>query len=305
MELEELTISRLSGLKDFSDEFTRLGDEYICAIIDFSSPFSREFHPVRLDGLGIILTLEGEIEININTHKINLGKNQLTVISPNTVLGSASKKDEKGKALFLFLSTTFIQNINISLPVISKTYHRISEAPVMTIEQQNIRMLEGFFNMLKINAEFNTANPDNVFSRNIARSLTASLVYFLMQLATYNLEAINANTANLSGSRRGTYLREFIILVQQNYKQERSVSFYAKKLFISPKYLSALIKETTGRSAAEWIDQYVILEAKNLLRFSGMSVQQVAYALNFNNQSSFGKYFKHLTGISPSNFQKG
>ena len=65
-----------------------------------------------------------------------------------------------------------------------------------------------------------------------------------------------------------------------------------------------LVKEATGRSATEWIDEFVIIEAKNLLRFSGKNIQQVAYALNFPNQSSFGKYFKRLTGISPMAYQK-
>ena len=93
-------------------------------------------------------------------------------------------------------------------------------------------------------------------------------------------------------------------LVHLHYTKERSVSFYASRLFISPKYLSLLVKEATGRSAARWIDYFVINEAKNLLRFSGKNIQQVAYALNFSNQSSFGKYFKHLTGMSPTEFQK-
>ena len=52
------------------------------------------------------------------------------------------------------------------------------------------------------------------------------------------------------------------------------------------------------------IDEFVILEAKNLLRFSGKNIQQIAYELNFPNQSSFGKYFKHLTGMSPSEYQR-
>ena len=94
------------------------------------------------------------------------------------------------------------------------------------------------------------------------------------------------------------------MLVSQHYRKERGVAFYASKLFISPKYLSLIIKESTGQSAARWIDNFVILEAKNLLRFSGKNVQQVAYELNFTNQSSFGKYFKHLTGMSPTKFQR-
>ncbi|MDE6121446.1 MAG: helix-turn-helix domain-containing protein, partial [Muribaculaceae bacterium] len=106
------------------------------------------------------------------------------------------------------------------------------------------------------------------------------------------------------GPRRSGYVHEFMKLVHLYYTRERSVSFYASKLFISPKYLSLLVKEATGHSAAWWIDSFVITEAKNLLRYSGKNIQQVAYALNFSNQSSFGKYFKHLIGMSPTEFQK-
>ena len=76
----------------------------------------------------------------------------------------------------------------------------------------------------------------------------------------------------------------------------------AERLHITPKYLSSVIKEVSGKSA-EWIDQYVILEAKALLRYSGLSIQEIAYELNFSTQSFFGKYFKHHTGISPSAYK--
>lgn len=104
-------------------------------------------------------------------------------------------------------------------------------------------------------------------------------------------------------SRRVLYTHEFVRLVRKYFRMEHSVRFYANKLCISPKYLSLVVKETSGRTAAEIIDEYLLLEAKNLLRFSGKNIQQVAYELNFSNQSSFGKYFKHLTGLSPSEFQ--
>ncbi len=110
----------------------------------------------------------------------------------------------------------------------------------------------------------------------------------------------------ISGNRsvsRTTIVRDFIKLVHVHYTTERSVGFYAGRLCISPKYLSLLVKEATGRSAARWIDEFVLMEAKNLLRYSGKNVQQVAYALNFPNQSSFGKFFKHLTVQSPTAYQ--
>ncbi|MDE6038174.1 MAG: AraC family transcriptional regulator, partial [Duncaniella sp.] len=137
----------------------------------------------------------------------------------------------------------------------------------------------------------------------IARCLIAALLYQVLNLVTRRLKD-SPDEVRPSRSRRSTYVNEFMRLVHEHHVRERSVAFYAGKLFISPKYLSLIIKESTGRSATEVIDSYVILEAKNLLRFSGKNIQQVAYELNFPNQSSFGKYFKHLTGMSPSEYQR-
>lgn len=105
-------------------------------------------------------------------------------------------------------------------------------------------------------------------------------------------------------SRQEIFFGKFIALLTQYHTQERSVTFYAEKLCITPKYFSTLIKKQTGKSAAQWIDDYVILEAKNLLKFSGMSIQEIAYHLNFSTQSFFGKYFKHQTGLSPANIDR-
>ena len=93
-------------------------------------------------------------------------------------------------------------------------------------------------------------------------------------------------------------------LLQQYNKRERNVSFYAKQLNITPKYLSSVVKEVSGKTAACWIDESVILEAKALLKYSGMSIQEIAYHLNFSTQSFFGKYFKQHTGTSPSRYKR-
>mgnify|MGYP002942986293 CR=1 FL=1 len=87
--------------------------------------------------------------------------------------------------------------------------------------------------------------------------------------------------------------------------QQRSVGFYAGQLNLTPKYLTTLIKRISGLSVSEWIDNYVILEAKTLLKYSNMSVQEIAYYLNFPNQSFFGKYFKNHTGMTPTAYRLG
>jgi len=103
--------------------------------------------------------------------------------------------------------------------------------------------------------------------------------------------------------REEILFKEFIRLVGEHHRQERRVDFYAEQLFLSPKHFSTVIKKVSGKTAGQWIDEYVILEAKTLLKYSAMSIQEVAYYMNFPNPSFFGKYFKHHTGMSPSEYK--
>jgi AraC-like DNA-binding protein len=105
-------------------------------------------------------------------------------------------------------------------------------------------------------------------------------------------------------NKKDELFNSFYRLVLQHYKDSREVGFYADKLCVAPKYLSAVIKETTGKSAFEWITDYVLLEAKSLLKSTNMTIQQISDELNFANQSFFGKYFKRLTGMSPSEYKR-
>ena len=82
------------------------------------------------------------------------------------------------------------------------------------------------------------------------------------------------------------------------------MQFYADKLHLTPKYLSKIIKEASGRSGPDWIDEYVILEAKNLLRYSKMTIKEIVFALNFPNASVFHKYFKAHTGLTPTDYRR-
>ncbi len=99
-------------------------------------------------------------------------------------------------------------------------------------------------------------------------------------------------------------MAKFILAVSEHFRTERQVSFYAHKLCITPKHLSSVIKEISGRTASDWIENYVVMEAKVLLKTTDMTIQEIAVYLNFANQSFFGKYFKHHTGVSPTTYRK-
>ena len=82
------------------------------------------------------------------------------------------------------------------------------------------------------------------------------------------------------------------------------MKFCAEQLGWTPKHLSGVVKEVSGKTVGEWIDEFVILEAKALLNSSSMNIQEIADRLSFANQSFFGKYFKHYTGMSPKEYRK-
>lgn len=104
-------------------------------------------------------------------------------------------------------------------------------------------------------------------------------------------------------NRKEEIFMQFIGQVQENYTKERNVTFYADKLCVSPKYLSSVIHEVSGKYATEWINEYVILECKAMLKTEGDSVKNVCNRLNFANQSFFAKYFKQHTGMTPREYK--
>ena len=129
-----------------------------------------------------------------------------------------------------------------------------------------------------------------------------SVLYETLSIYASHIDGEATNKNNVR--RKEDVFYRFLLLVEANYQKERSVNFYAEKLSITPKHLSAVAKETSGHTAGEWIDSYVILEAKLLLHNSELTIQEISTKLNFANQSFFGKYFKHHTGMSPRSYRQ-
>ena len=97
--------------------------------------------------------------------------------------------------------------------------------------------------------------------------------------------------------------KQFLKLVETHHYKERDISFYAEKLCLTPKYLSSIIRDVSGELAGNWIDNYVIIEAKALLISSNLTIQEICYKLNFSTPSSFTRFFKRITGMSPRKFR--
>lgn len=290
----------LFTLKGVSSEFHQLGNSYAYAHTGPITPKNLpDAEPQKINGMVLFLVKEGEVTLEINLERYVFEANSFAVIPYGAIIKLIKTGKSKIESFAIYYSSEFLHDININFTAISVPTFVDRHTPAQILTEDESALILKYFELLKLNA---MAKINEHVEKNIASSLTAALVY---QMVMFHYKRIGQHEV-LKGQRscRNAYVHDFMKLVHVHYSRERSVAFYADKLCISPKYLSLLVKETTGKSAAKWIDDFVLMEAKNLLRFSGKNVQQVAYALNFSNQSSFGKYFKHMTGMSPTEYQK-
>lgn len=297
---KSLELSEIAAAISGDTHTAGMADNYLYLRFNraIDSRFEYMGSPRRLKCIAIMVVRHGTLDVEVDLCPYTLKANSLLVINPETLFRISSINPERLDITVLFVATKFLLDINIDLNAISIRSLIEKRSPAVRISPSETQKLIKYFDLL----DLHTQDEITLFSTNVARSLCAAIFYELLQI---NYMRINRQADTDGGNRRrSTYVQDFMRLVHFNYSRHRTLSFYAEKLFISPKYLTVLVKEATGRSAIEWIDEFVIVEAKNLLRFSGKNVQQVAYALNFPNQSSFGKYFKRLTGVSPMAYQK-
>lgn len=126
-------------------------------------------------------------------------------------------------------------------------------------------------------------------------------------LATLGDEFILQQHPEFAGGQKPQeeLFEHFYQLIARHYRESREVAFYAKKLALTPKYFATVIKQTTGMAATEWINRYVLVEAKWLLRQDRQkSIQQIAYLLGFTEQASFSRFFKAHSGQTPTEYRE-
>lgn len=261
---------------------------------------------IRFNGMIIFVVRSGRISFAINMERVHLTANQMLISGSSSIITVDPASIEGLDAYALFISDEFMHDLNFEVVILNNLPIAANRSPVFDLDESSVMMLAKYMELLDQNVRRNTADGDLVFAKAISRSVLTAALYQIT-IFTLHRKLANPSMGSVesihSRSRRTLYTHEFVRLVRKYFRMEHSVRFYANKLCISPKYLSLVVKEASGRTAAEIIDEYLLLEAKNLLRFSGKNIQQVAYELNFSSQSSFGKYFKHLTGMSPSEFQ--
>lgn len=171
----------------------------------------------------------------------------------------------------------------------------MKENPKFHLMEEEVQELKSFYELIE-----ETVSRNDNFRTEIVRRLMGAYLYKIGSiLHRKQPEFLSENPKSLK--REEVLFNQFINLLTEHHRKERRVDFYAEQLFLSPKHFSTVVKKVSGKTAGEWIDEYVILEAKALLKYSVMSIQEVAYFMNFPNPSFLANTSSTIPGYLPAN----
>lgn len=243
-----------------------------------------------------VLCTSGEAEFEINMVKMQIKQHCVAMLSSILAMRLISTSADF-KAIVLIIDAEMSSQISVGIPV--QVFGRILREPVREIKAAaDWQMLEGLMNVALAYCNKNTLSP---FSQEIVGGITRCLflIYGEDVVATDKAEQKMVYTMG------DNYFRRFVELLQTHVKHEHEVSFYAEQLHITPKYLGEVCKHKSGHKAKDIISFMLLTNIKRDVILSGKSIKNIAYEYNFADQSSFGKFFKKMTGISPLVFKKG
>ncbi|MDE7160272.1 MAG: AraC family transcriptional regulator [Muribaculaceae bacterium] len=246
--------------------------------------------PVKFSASVSVYVSSGSGELEINLRKYRIQAPCVVNIRAGEIL-QAVKCTPDLRASCMVMSRKFIRSIFMAVNDI-RTLNYIFTSPIRQIPPEMTQQYDDMYTLLyRTYRDF-----DNPYRYNAMLFSVLSFYYHVVG-RTYCPSARDwSDTAGRLSDR-------FLALVEEHFREERFLDFYAAALAVTPKHLSRTIKAQTGQSAAEWIERFVILEAKVLLKSSTLNVQQISELLHFPTQSFFGKYFKKRTGLSPKEFR--
>lgn len=271
-------------------EIDCLGEDF--AISNDVSNISQFSYPQRLDVAVFAISLQGTVRFSINLEDYTIGANQLVALLPQQIVQYHEQSDDF-QGLFIIMNSKLIGEVLPNWQIIP-VYFYVMKHPCTAITEAERSRLELYYSLIVSHLK----QKEAPYCKEIIQSLIRVLYYEVS-----GIFSSHQPDKDSLGTRQDELFAKFLNCVGEHFKKERSVSFYAEQMCVTPKYLSSVVKQVSNKTAGEWIADYVIFEAKTLLKTTGMSVQEISYELNFPNQSFFGKYFKERTGSTPGQFR--
>ncbi len=281
---------------DYMD--TEMDNDFFIADFDLGYQFHTIEYPCRVDGYVAFFCVSGDLDIDINLQTFHVKKNTLLVNVPGNIFRISRQGNEPVRLLVVAISKDFFSSINVDFNNLFNESMGVLSDPCVVLDEAELELLRHYFLTAKSIMVTELGNK-----REILGSLISSVFYLFSSIWSKHL-AIAHQGSREKSTRAKAIFEDFLKLVTEYHVSERTVGFYADKLYLTPKYLSKIIKSVSGISAPDWINSFIVLEAKNMLKYSDLTISEIVYKLNFTSQSVFYKFFKGQTGLTPSEYRK-
>lgn len=273
-QLSDVIDERGTVFVDFSSSLIVSNEEYI-------SPYSV-----------VALCHSGYVRSEYDLRPVEFRSHDIAVMRPGHIIKHIAMSDDYSAQLIVtpvsFLNTMRRQYMDHHLA----THKSFDTHPCQHLNEEQYRQVCDAFGLVRT-----ACGVEGIYRDELISSAFHTLMVLLSTYRYEQLESLQDNGRQLSS--------RFNDALIEHYRESREVGFYARMFHLSPKYFSTLIKQETGFGAGEWIDRYVVLQAKVLLnRMRNMSIQEVTDRLGFSEQASFSRFFKRNTGISPKEYRE-
>lgn len=245
--------------------------------------------PYRAESYAVEFLRKGSIVMQTQLEKTVIHAPAIIALSPSVIRSFTKDSDEILLDILFFKPQFFLENQANIFFLSQYEFFENSQMHVFNLEQKETKKFEQVFNLIK-----------EVFTSNATHK--AAILRSYLYILIYELDGIKRIISN--EKTQNPIFERFKQLLFKDFLSQRSVQYYADSLNVSRKYLSEIIKTNSGKTASNWIDDIVILEAKVLLQNKDLTINQISDILNFLNQSIFGRFFKNHEGISPLEYRK-
>ncbi len=257
-----------------------------------SETFKLQTVPVVLPNSLAIFNRKGEGVITVNSISYPISDNTLCLVPDGASVFISFEDGELEGALFIIDVHTFFPETSAHRALVGL---KLLEHPCVSVTEEQMSRLMA---IARVAMSYND-RTDFPFAIQALSNILA-----LAYLEVSHIFSTNNVKPSLATSHSRAVTQKFLANVARDYRISREVAYYAKQLDITPKYLSLMVKESTGKGANEWIVDTVISNAKHILRTVDKTIQEISEIMGFPNSSFFVQYFKRYTGATPSKFMK-
>ena len=286
---EEVTFQTLANNEDIQIGYS---DNDI-VVIDSIQQFN-EVNTAHVAMNAIVICTNGKVQARVNGIQMELHKNQVAIVPQNvTATDVMVSPDFNLKAMFL--TNRILQSFLHEKMNVWNDMMYVHRNHIVTMDEDEILFYTHFYDMLTLAIERGKENP---YHTEIIQALLRSAILGLCGAMKWMLSSNHHETHTTD-----THFQRFLDLLHSTDVKHRTVEAYANDLCISPKYLTAICKKHSGRTANEWITEHVLEDIRYYLKQTDLSMKQICNQLGFPNPSFFGKYVKDHFGMTPMEFR--